>query len=157
MTDLRPDTTPRAAEPARQFGTVFWVTVGISLAFVLAGVLITEAFNGALTAVVGQITSGLGWLYLLLTTVFLVFVLFLAFGRFGRIRLGGPDEKPEFGLVAWFCMLFQAGMGIGILFWGAAEPLVHYRSPPLDLEQPGTPEAASLAMQYAFFHWTLHP
>ncbi|HEU0129313.1 MAG TPA: BCCT family transporter, partial [Pseudonocardiaceae bacterium] len=144
-------------EPPPQFGTVFYVTVGISAAFVLAGILFTEPFGSALAAVVDRIINGLGWLYLLITTVFLVFVLYLAFGRFGRIRLGGRDAKPEFGLIAWFCMLFQAGMGIGLLFWGVAEPLLHYRSPPLGLAEPGTPEAADLAMQYALFHWTLHP
>jgi glycine betaine transporter len=132
MTDVRPDdaTPAMAGGPARQFGTVFYVTVGISVAFVLAGILFTEPFGNALAAVVEQIIATLGWLYLLLTTVFLVFVLILAFGRFGRVRLGGPDAEPEFRLVPWFCMLFQAGMGIGLLFWGVAEPLLHYRSPP---------------------------
>ena len=159
MADVRPEKALRAAddEPPPQFGTVFYVTVGISAAFVLAGILFTEPFGSALAAVVDRIINGLGWLYLLITTVFLVFVLYLAFGRFGRIRLGGRDAKPEFGLIAWFCMLFQAGMGIGLLFWGVAEPLLHYRSPPLGLAEPGTPEAADLAMQYALFHWTLHP
>jgi glycine betaine transporter len=146
-----------AGEPSRQFGTVFYVTVGISVAFVLAGILFTEPFGDALVAVVEWIIATMGWLYLLITTMFLVFVLYLAFGRFGRVRLGGPDAEPEFRLVPWFCMLFQAGMGIGLLFWGVAEPLLHYRSPPLGLAEPGTPAAASLAMQYASFHWTLHP
>jgi glycine betaine transporter len=159
MADVRPEKASRAADgkPPPQFGTVFYVTVGISAAFVLAGILFTEPFGSALAAVVDQIINSLGWLYLLITTVFLVFVLYLAFSRFGRIRLGGRDAKPEFGLIAWFCMLFQAGMGIGLLFWGVAEPLLHYRNPPLGLAEPGTPEAADLAMQYALFHWTLHP
>jgi glycine betaine transporter len=159
MADVRPEKASRAADgkPPPQFSTVFYITVGISAAFVLAGILFTEPFGNALAAVVDQIINGLGWLYLLITTVFLVFVLYLAFSRFGSIRLGGQDAKPEFGLIAWFCMLFQAGMGIGLLFWGVAEPLLHYRSPPLALAAPGTPEAADLALQYAFFHWTLHP
>ena len=159
MTDVRPDEAARTSDdrPGRQFGSVFYVTVVISAAFVLVGILFTEPFGAALSAVVGGIINGLGWLYLLITTVFLAFVLFLAFGRFGRIRLGGPDAKPEFGRFPWFCMLFQAGMGIGLLFWGVAEPLLHYRAPPFGLAEPGSPEAASLAMQYALFHWTLHP
>jgi glycine betaine transporter len=159
MTDVRPDEAApaMAGEPQRQFGTVFYVTVGISVAFVLAGILFTEPFGDALVAVVDWIIATMGWLYLLITTMFLVFVLYLAFGRFGRVRLGGPDAEPEFRLVPWFCMLFQAGMGIGLLFWGVAEPLLHYRSPPLGLAEPGTPAAASLALQYASFHWTLHP
>ncbi|MBA3575931.1 MAG: BCCT family transporter, partial [Pseudonocardiales bacterium] len=74
-----------------------------------------------------------------------------------RIRLGGPDEEPEFGRFAWFCMLFQAGMGVGLVFWGVSEPLLHYDDPPFGLAEPKTPEAADLALQYSFFHWTLHP
>jgi glycine betaine transporter len=153
MADTRQDEASHRGPgepPARQFGTIFYVTVGISAAFVLAGVLFKDPFNKALTAVVNGIITNLGWLYL-------AFVLFLAFSRHGRIRLGKPGEKPEFKLFPWFCMLFQAGMGIGILFWGVAEPLLHYRTPPLGLAQPNTPEAASLGLQYAFFHWTLHP
>jgi glycine betaine transporter len=159
MTAVQPGSDAPTPQPGseRQFGSVFSITVGIALAFVLAGTLFTKPFGSALAAVVDQIITGMGWLYLLLTALFLVFVLYLAFSRYGAIRIGGPDEKPEFGLVAWFCMLFQAGMGIGLLFWGVAEPLLHYRNPPLGLAQPGTPEAASLGMQYAFFHWTLHP
>ncbi len=144
-------------KPVNQFGTVFYVTVGISLLFVLAGVLFTKPFNKALATTVGWIIESLGWFYLLVTAFFLVFVLFLAFSKYGRIRLGGADEKPEFGRFAWFAMLFQAGMGIGLLFWGVAQPLLHYRTPPFGLEEPGTSEAAALGLQFSFFHWTLHP
>ncbi|MBA3309536.1 MAG: BCCT family transporter [Nocardioidaceae bacterium] len=140
-----------------QFGAVFYITVGISVAFVLAGVLFTKSFGSALTTIVEWIIIDLGWFYLLVTTFFLVFVLFLAFSKYGKLRLGGPDEKPEFGRFAWFAMLFQAGMGIGLLFWGVAQPLLHYRAPPFQLEEPGTPDAAALGMQFSFFHWTLHP
>jgi glycine betaine transporter len=144
-------------ETANQFGIVFYVTVGISLVFVLAGVLLTKPFNKALATTVGWIIESLGWFYLLVTAFFLVFVLFLAFSKYGKLRLGGPDEKPEFGRFAWFAMLFQAGMGIGLLFWGVAQPLLHYRTPPFGQEEPGSSEAAALGLQFAFFHWTLHP
>jgi glycine betaine transporter len=136
---------------------VFYVTIAVSVAFVLAGVLFTEPFGAALSAIVGGIVSGLGWLYMLLATVFLVFVLYLAFSRYGKVRLGGPDERPEFGRFSWFCMLFQAGMGIGLVFWGVSEPVTHFADPPLGLAEPRTPGAATLALRYAFFHWTLHP
>jgi glycine betaine transporter len=144
-------------ETANQFGIVFYVSVGISLVFVLAGVLLTKPFNKALATTVGWIIESLGWFYLLVTAFFLVFVLFLAFSKYGKLRLGGPDEKPEFGRFAWFAMLFQAGMGIGLLFWGVAQPLLHYRTPPFGQEEPGSSEAAALGLQFAFFHWTLHP
>ena len=145
------------AEQEQQFGSVFWVTVAISVAFVLWGVLFTDNFTSTLQTIVGGITSGLGWLYMLITTFFLVFVVYLAFSRYGKIKLGQPDDEPEYGNFAWFAMLFQAGMGIGLVFWGVAEPLTHYNTPPLGLAEAGTPEAANLALQTAFFHWTLHP
>jgi choline-glycine betaine transporter len=103
-------------------GTVFWSGVGISAVFVALGVLIREPFNTALADVVGWIKTNLGWLYLLSATFFLGFVLYIAFSRYGKLTLGKPGDKPEFGLFAWFAMLFQAGMGIGILFWGSASP-----------------------------------
>ncbi len=144
-------------EQAQRLGVVFWVTVAISAAFVLWGVLFTDNFTSTTGTVVGWITDGLGWLYMLITSFFLVFVIYLAFSRYGKIKLGQPDDEPEFGYFAWFAMLFQAGMGIGLVFWGVAEPVTHYNTPPLGLVEARTPEAANLAVQTAFFHWTLHP
>jgi glycine betaine transporter len=147
----------RSGEPTQRLGAVFWITVAISAVFVLWGAFFIGSFTNVLTAIVGFITSGLGWLYMLITTFFLVFVIYLAFSRYGKIRLGADDDRPEFGNFAWFAMLFQAGMGIGLVFWGVAEPVTHYGAPPLGLEEPRTPEAANLAVQTAFFHWSLHP
>jgi len=149
-TELRP-------EEAHRRGIVFWGTVGIAGAFVLAGVLFTDPFNTALASVVTEIKADFGWLYLLAATFFLFFVLYIAFSKYGKLTLGAPGDKPEFGLFSWFAMLFQAGMGIGILFWGVGEPLLHYGHPPLGGAEKGTPEAGDLALQYAFFHWGLHP
>ncbi|CAN5728932.1 BCCT family transporter [soil metagenome] len=144
-------------EQAREFGAVFWVTIIISAAFVLWGTLSTDTFSSVLTAIVGWITSSLGWVYMLITAFFLIFVIVLALSPYGKIKLGRDEDEPEFGYFAWFAMLFQAGMGIGLVFWGVAEPVFHYNEPPLGLAEPRTPEAASLAMQTGFFHWTLHP
>jgi len=155
MTD-RAD-TQGGGEQAQRLGVVFWATVAIAGAFVLWGVLFTDNFTSATGTIVGWITEGLGWLYMLITTFFLGFVIYLAFSRYGKIKLGQPDDEPEFGYFAWFAMLFQAGMGIGLVFWGVAEPLTHYNTPPLGLTEARTPEAASLALQTAFFHWCLHP
>ena len=129
----------------------------MAAAFVVLGVFATDTFNDALGVVVDHIIDGLGWLYLLITTGFLGFVLWLACSRYGSIRLGKDGENPEFGLFSWFAMLFQAGMGIGLLFWGVSEPVLHTVQPPLGLEQARTPDAAALAIQYSFFHWGLHP
>ena len=155
MTD-RAD-TQGGGEQAQRLGVVFWATVAIAGAFVLWGVLFTDNFTSATGTIVGWITEGLGWLYMLITTFFLGFVIYLAFSRYGKIKLGQPDDEPEFGYFAWFAMLFQAGMGIGLVFWGVAEPLTHYNTPHLGLTEARTPEAASLALQTAFFHWCLHP
>ncbi len=141
----------------RQLGVVFSVTVPISVVFVALGVLFTVGFGDALATVAGSITTGFGWMYQLLTAFFLAFAVYLAFSRYGKIRLGRPDEKPEFGRFAWFAMLFQAGMGIGLVFWGVAEPLSHYAEPPLGLAEPRSPGAADLALRTALFHWALHP
>lgn len=140
-----------------RFGLVFYVTVAISVVFVLFGALATEAFGGGLDAVSGFITTNLGWMYMLIANFFLAFAIYLAFSRYGKIRLGKPDEEPEFGKFAWFAMLFQAGMGIGLVFWGVSEPLSHYVNPPMGMAEPRTPEAAELAIRTSLFHWCLHP
>ena len=162
VTEAEPEPSAPHAEPSpesgRQFGPVFYISVGIAAAFVLAGVLFTTPFSRALAAVVGSITKSLGWGYLLTATLVLAFVVFLAFSRYGKIRLGQPGEEPEFGRFSWFAMLFQAGMRIGLVFWGVSEPLLHYTNPPpFGQAPPGTPAAGNLAFQYAFFHWALHP
>src|SRR5690606_23072220 len=82
--------------------------------------------------------------------------LYLAFGATGRLRIGGIDAEPEFSTATWLAMLFAAGMGIGLVFWGAAEPISHVITPPEGLP-PKTPQAARAAMRYTFFHWGLHP
>lgn len=138
-------------------GRVFSISVAAAAAFVVLGVFATDTFNDTLGAVVDAIIDGLGWLYLLITTGCLGFVLWLAFSRHGSIRLGKDGEKPEFGLFSWFAMLFQAGMGIGLLFWGVSEPVLHTVQPPFGLEQARTPDAAALGIEYSFFHWGLHP
>jgi len=101
------------------------------------------------------ITTYFGWLYIVSMTGFLIFAIYLCFSRYGNIKLGKPDQKPEFSTLTWFSMLFSAGMGIGMLFWGVAEPLYHFNSPPTG--EAGTIEAAKRAMGITLFHWCLHP
>jgi choline/glycine/proline betaine transport protein len=101
------------------------------------------------------IVETFGWLYSASMTGFLIFALYLCFSRFGKIRLGPDDARPEFSTITWFAMLFSAGMGIGILFFGVAEPMWHYLSPPT---MPGeTLASARGAMGITLFHWCLHP
>ena len=91
---------------------------------------------------------------LLAVTGFLAFLLWLVVSRYGRIRLGQPEERPKFGLLAWFAMLFSTGMGIGLVFWSVAEPILHFQDPPSG--DGGTAQAARQAMVYTYFHWGLH-
>lgn len=137
-------------QKVQQFGTVFYVTVAFSALFVLAGVFFTEPFGAALATVVGYITDYLGWFYMLMTSFFLVFAVWLALSRYGKIRLGQSDDRPEFGHFAWFAMLFQAGMGIGLVFWAVSEPLTHYVDPPLGMARPETADAATLPCRPRF-------
>ncbi|MDA1382193.1 BCCT family transporter [Plesiomonas shigelloides subsp. oncorhynchi] len=78
------------------------------------------------------------------------------FCRYGDLRLGDDDQKPEFSYMAWFAMLFSAGMGIGLIFWSIAEPVFHLQGNPF-ITEGGTPEAAKVAMRITWFHWGLHP
>jgi choline/glycine/proline betaine transport protein len=112
-----------------------------------------------LTAVLNAaITDGVGWWYVIAVNFFLVFVLFCAFTRIGRIRLGRDDERPEFGVVSWFMMLFSAGMGIGLVFFGVAEPLSNYVLPPEAFEnEPLSIGAAQDSVGLMMLQWGLHP
>lgn len=113
----------------------------------------SDAFSSLNTVV----TDGVGWWYVLVATGFVVFALYCGISRVGNIRLGDDDEKPEFGLLSWFAMLFSAGMGIGLVFYGVAEPLSHYVNPPQAGRVPGsTDAAANQAMELTLFHWGLH-
>jgi glycine betaine transporter len=140
-----------------EVGVVFWVSAAFSLAFILWGIIAPESFATVTQAFFDWIVANLGWFYLLAGNFFLAFVVILALSRYGKLRLGKEGERPEFRRFAWFAMLFQAGMGPALIFWGVAEPLMHYKDPPFGLAQPGTTDAAQVAMQYSYFHWTFHP
>jgi len=130
--------------------TVFWLAALFCLLFVGITMLNPAAMQTNFQAIFDFVIANLGWLYLVLTMLFLIFCLVLAFSKYGQIRLGKDDERPEFSTATWFAMLFAAGMGIGLVFWGAAEPIFHFAGPPF--AEPGTQEAAIEAMRYSFFH-----
>jgi glycine betaine transporter len=136
---------------------VFYVALAISLVFVLWGAFFPENLSSVTSAVLGYVVASFGWVFLVATLAFLVFVVFLAFSRYGSIRLGKDDDRPEFRTISWFAMLFSAGMGIGLVFFGVGEPISHFASPPFGMAEPESVEAARLGMQYSFFHWGLHP
>ena len=138
--------------------TVFGVSAGIILVICLLGVFATEWVENTAGAALGWVTVNVGWLFILGSTGFVVFALVLAFGRYGNIPLSSEGEKTEFSTISWVAMMFSAGMGIGLMFFGVYEPVTHLADPPPFVDAaPGSPEAASAAMAYTFFHWGLHP
>src|SRR3712207_3457079 len=137
---------------------VFWTAAVLSAVFVAWGILFTDSLAAVFNAVLFSfLVPNFGWVFILATFGFLVFSLYLAFSRYGRIRLGGEGEQPEFRTVSWVAMMFSAGMGIGLMFFGVAEPLSHMSSPPKGTAEPGTQGAAQVAMEYSYFHWAFHP
>ncbi len=132
------------------------VSAGSILAIVLWGIVAPAHLGAVFDGALAVITRNFGWFYLWVVLGLVVVALVLAFSRYGDLKLGAEDEEPEFSVGAWFAMLFAAGMGIGLVFWGVAEPISHYGAPPPGIA-PNTPEAANAAMRYSFFHWGLHP
>ncbi|MFJ7566921.1 BCCT family transporter [Herminiimonas sp. NPDC097707] len=131
-------------------------SAGLILLVVLWGIFSPLSLSAVFDTALVSVTKNFGWLYLWTVLALVAFAFFLAVSRYGNLKLGGEDDEPEFSIGAWFSMLFAAGMGIGLVFWGVAEPISHYSSAPPGI-QSGTPEAANAAMRYAFFHWGLHP
>jgi len=134
-----------------------WWVVGIAgiavLAVVVWGLTFQDSFARFASNALGAVVGNFGWAFVLFGTIFVLFVIAVAASRFGTIRLGAIDEQPEFRTVSWVAMMFAAGMGIGLMFYGAAEPLTFYRD-----GVPGhAPREVGTAMATALFHWTLHP
>lgn len=129
-----------------------FAAVGI---FGLWGLAAPDGMTGAAAAAVDFVLSGLGWMYLLLATAFIVLSAWLAFGRYGRLRLGPDDSRPEFSTPSWIAMLFAGGMGSGLVFWGVAEPVIHFAHPP-GSTAGASAESARLAMVLTNLHWGIH-
>ena len=157
-----PPSTPsssehQANEPQKVDTIVFGVTAAIAVAFVLWGFLSTDTLSSASGAGLGWVVHNMGWLFSLVASGFVLFVIWLAASKYGRIPLGRDDEEPEFKTVSWIAMMFSAGMGIGLMFYGVSEPLSHFVKPPPGTGAAGNPEAVQNAMATTLFHWTLHP
>jgi glycine betaine transporter len=129
----------------------------LALGFVLWGIFDNKGLASVSGDALAWVIKSFGWLFVLASTGFVVLAVVLACSRWGRIRLGRDDEKPEFRTVSWVTMMFSAGMGIGLMFYGVAEPLSHLSAPPMGLAEPNSQESAQLAIQYSFFHWAFHP
>ncbi|MBS4007253.1 MAG: BCCT family transporter [Clostridium sp.] len=134
--------------------TVLFVSAAVALLFVAFSMFLPTQMSEVFNKVFGFLTVNFGWLYLLAVGIFIVVAFGIALGRFGSIKLGKDDDQPEFTNFQWFAMLFGGGMGIGLVFWSIAEPIMHYLSPPVG--EGGTVEAMHMAMRITFFHWGIH-
>ncbi|WP_214369867.1 BCCT family transporter [Pseudonocardia sp. H11422] len=136
---------------------VFGITAALVVAFIAWGILATDSLSSVATTVLNGVINAGGWFFVLTASGFVVFALWLALSRYGRIPLGRDEERPEFRTISWIAMMFSAGMGIGLMFYGVAEPLSHFTSPPPGTVPAGSDAALSTAMATTLFHWTLHP
>ena len=144
-----------ALEKAREHihPVVFPVSATVIIAFVLWGSLAPDGAMEVLGSVREWITETLGWFFIAAVATFLVFLFFLVLGKYANVRLGPDDSRPDYSYLTWFAMLFSAGMGIGLVFWGVAEPIFHFIDAP---RTEGGSEAAALdAMTLTFHHWGL--
>ena len=133
---------------------VFYPAALLILALVLFAVIAPGTAQQVFSQAQGWITVNASWFYILAVAIFLMSSVFVAISRYGDIKLGPDHSEPDFANFSWFAMLFSAGMGIGLMFFGVAEPVMHYLSPPTG--EGGTAQAAREAMKITFFHWGLH-
>ena len=133
---------------------VFIASALLIVGFIVFGSLFGELAGEVFSQLQSFITHRFRWLFIILMNVTVVFSLYIALSRYGDIRLGHQTEHPEYSLLSWFGMLFSTGIGIGLLYWGTAEPLYHFMSPPMG--QAETVEAAKQAMSISFLHWGIH-
>ena len=136
---------------------VFAVASLTIIAFVVGVLAFRDAAAAGFDALYAWLTSMFDWVFMGAGNIFILFCLLLVVTPVGRIRLGGPDAKPDYSAWSWFAMLFAAGIGIGLMFFGVAEPITHFSNPPLGVDAADTAAAQRMAIASAIFHWGLHP
>ncbi|MEO1911829.1 MAG: BCCT family transporter [Paracoccus sp. (in: a-proteobacteria)] len=136
--------------------TIFFVSAGLSLVFVVLLVALPDQIGGAFSAGRAWIVTNLGWFFILAVNVWLGFLIYAAMSRHGHIRLGPRNSRPEYSNLSWFTMLFAGGIGTVLMFWGVAEPISHYKEPPLPGVEPFTLQAAQDAISISLYHLALH-
>lgn len=139
----------------KKLSITFYITMSLIILAAGYGAIWPENFEEITTAIKSFVASSFGWYYMLLMTFMLALSIFFIFSPYGKIRLGKDTDRPQFSTVTWISMLFSAGMGIGLVFYGAAEPLSHYAIDPATAE-PNTAAAFKEALRYTFFHWGFH-
>lgn len=131
---------------------VFYISVVVIGILSLLAMFFNQAFSTGVQRSFTYLTSHFGYLYFITIFIFIVFCLYMAFSKYGKIKLGGDLDKPEYSYLSWFSMLFCAGMGSGVLFWGVAEPVQHYLNP-INVLEPASVESANFAIRASFYHW----
>jgi len=142
-----------------RYGTdkvVFGATAITIVAFIAWGVTNTEGLQATSDTALAWVVSNIGWLFNVFAIIALIFMLIVGFSRLGKIKLGLDDEKPEFNRLSWLAMLFSAGMGIGLLFFGSYEPMTYFLTPPPGTAEPETIDAMHTALAQTTFHWGLN-
>ncbi|MGW4385262.1 BCCT family transporter [Streptomyces sp. NPDC004685] len=156
-----PDIKPAAEATGRRSPAtdrvVFGVTAALTVAFVIWGSVATDSLEDISTRLLKGLIHNGGWAFMLAASGFVVFALWLAISRYGKITLGDEGETPEFRTVSWVAMMFSAGMGIGLMFYGVSEPLAHYTTHPPGTLPVDSAQAMETSMATTLFHWTLHP
>ncbi|MEE1926911.1 BCCT family transporter [Streptomyces sp. TRM 70351] len=148
---------PSRQDPAPDL-TVVAIGVVAVLVVVAWAALGRDSFSSATTNALAWVLRNFSWLFMIGANIFLVLCVYIALSRFGRIRLGRDGDEPEFNNLAWIAMMFSAGMGIGLMFYGVGEPLTHYLDPPpFAGVEPRSDGAQRVALEHSFFHWALHP
>ena len=160
--DIHPALVPgiNVEEQRNRYGTdkvVFGVTAVLIVAFLAWGVFDTAGLKSASAAALNWTVTHTGWMFTLLVVVILFFMGFIALSRYGSIPLGKDDEEPEFSKFSWVAMMFSAGIGIGIIFFGPFEPLTYYQAPAPGSAEAETPKAAVKALSQVFMHWGIGP
>lgn len=135
----------------KKYNVVFYVSLCISIAFLVFGATFPKWLEHFSNTFLNFIYDKLGWLLLLSVFIMLVFCLYIGLSKFGKIKLGKDSDVPEYRTVTWIAMLFSAGIGISLVFWGVAEPVSYYLDPPIG--EGGTKEAAEQSMQFVYLHW----
>lgn len=136
--------------------TIFFISAGLSLIFVVLLVAMPGPIGAAFSVSRAWIVTNLGWFFILAVNVWLGFLIYAAMSRHGHIRLGPRNSRPEYSNLSWFTMLFAGGIGTVLMFWGVAEPISHYQSPPLPGVEPFTLVAAQDAIAISLYHLALH-
>ncbi|MGO1500638.1 MAG: BCCT family transporter [Marinobacter sp.] len=136
--------------------TIFFVSAGIMVVFLVALLVAPGPIGDAFGAGRTWIVTNLGWFFIFGVTSWVVFLLWVALSRYGSIRLGGNDARPDYGNISWFTMLFAGGIGTVLMFWGVAEPISHFATPPRPDVAPFSVQAADDAMGFAIYHLGLH-